>query len=276
MTVKDDLHHLVDELDEDEARNALAYLLGLRHAALRASSPSDSLTAADEDLLGGDAEETFTTGGGVSDAAVRGTRRNRWTSSQIQEALRLYSETGKPVTEIFRQIDSRMPGSSPESGPSGADTPGRQPLHSPYDSTPTTPNVHQSSWSRRRLNEAQEIEVTCLYAETDTPVPEIAERFGIGESSVYRVAQRHGAALRGRGGASRQVSDDREILPISTRHFGSRRKLTESQELEVTRLYAETDTPVPEIAERFGIGESSVYRVAQRHGAALRGRGGLT
>ncbi|TME36106.1 MAG: hypothetical protein E6I75_10135, partial [Chloroflexi bacterium] len=53
---------------------------------------------------------------------------------------------------------------------------------------------------------------------------------------------------------------------------GTRRKLNEEQEREVTRLYAETDTPVSEISKRFGIGESSVYRVAQRHGASLRGR----
>src|ERR671939_684696 len=53
---------------------------------------------------------------------------------------------------------------------------------------------------------------------------------------------------------------------------GTRRKLSEQQEREVTRLYAETDTPVSEISKRFGIGESSVYRVAQRHGASLRGR----
>jgi transposase-like protein len=53
---------------------------------------------------------------------------------------------------------------------------------------------------------------------------------------------------------------------------GTRRKLSDQQEAEVTRLYAETDTPVSEISKRFGIGESSVYRVAQRHGAALRGR----
>jgi transposase-like protein len=55
---------------------------------------------------------------------------------------------------------------------------------------------------------------------------------------------------------------------------GTRRKLSEDQEREVTRLYAETDTPVSEISKRFGIGESSVYRVAQRHGASLRGRTG--
>src|ERR1700720_1115824 len=52
----------------------------------------------------------------------------------------------------------------------------------------------------------------------------------------------------------------------------TRRKLSDAQEREVTRLYAETETPVSEISKRFGIGESSVYRVAQKHGAALRGR----
>jgi transposase-like protein len=52
----------------------------------------------------------------------------------------------------------------------------------------------------------------------------------------------------------------------------SRRKLSDEQEREVTRLCADTTMPVSEIARKFGIGESSVYRVAQRHGAALRGR----
>jgi len=52
----------------------------------------------------------------------------------------------------------------------------------------------------------------------------------------------------------------------------SRRKLSDEQEREVTRRYADTTMPVSEIARTFGIGESSVYRLAQRHGAALRGR----
>ncbi|MDQ3811184.1 MAG: hypothetical protein M3336_12925, partial [Chloroflexota bacterium] len=56
------------------------------------------------------------------------------------------------------------------------------------------------------------------------------------------------------------------------RGASSRRKLTDEQEREVARLYAQTDTPVSEISSRFGIGESSVYRVAERHGAPLRGR----
>jgi transposase-like protein len=56
------------------------------------------------------------------------------------------------------------------------------------------------------------------------------------------------------------------------RGFPTRRKLSDEQAGEVTRLYADTTMPVSEIARTFGIGESSVYRVAQRHGAALRGR----
>ena len=50
------------------------------------------------------------------------------------------------------------------------------------------------------------------------------------------------------------------------------RKLTDEQELELTRLYSDTQTAVPEIARRFEVGESSVYRIAQRHGASLRTR----
>ncbi len=44
---------------------------------------------------------------------------------------------------------------------------------------------------------------------------------------------------------------------------GARRRLSDEQELEVTRLY---------IARRVGIGEGTIYRVLERHGAALRGR----
>jgi transposase-like protein len=56
------------------------------------------------------------------------------------------------------------------------------------------------------------------------------------------------------------------------RTFPPRRRLGDEQEREVTRLYVETTTPVAQIGQRFGIGESSVYRIAQRNGAALRGR----
>src|SRR5713226_9895237 len=48
------------------------------------------------------------------------------------------------------------------------------------------------------------------------------------------------------------------------------RKLTDEQEREVTRLYAESLTSLVEIGQRFGIGQTSVARIAQRHGAQLR------
>src|SRR5712692_6496428 len=54
------------------------------------------------------------------------------------------------------------------------------------------------------------------------------------------------------------------------RVFPPRRKLTDEQAREVTRLYAETDTPVEAIARQFSIGQASVYRLAQQRGVPLR------
>jgi transposase-like protein len=51
-----------------------------------------------------------------------------------------------------------------------------------------------------------------------------------------------------------------------------RHRLTPDQEREVARLYAETATPTSEVRQRFGITESSLYRILQRQGVALRGR----
>ncbi len=55
--------------------------------------------------------------------------------------------------------------------------------------------------------------------------------------------------------------------------FPPPRKLSDEQERELARLYSETRTPTSEIARTFGISETSVARVAQRHGATLRRRG---
>ncbi len=68
-------------------------------------------------------------------------------------------------------------------------------------------------------------------------------------------------------GSAGSAGEERRVFPPP-------RKLSDEQEVEVTRLYAETNTPIADIAGRFRIGESSVYRVAKRHGAALRGRVG--
>src|SRR6266542_1494093 len=56
------------------------------------------------------------------------------------------------------------------------------------------------------------------------------------------------------------------------RSTGARRKLTDDQEREIAQVYGSSKTPVSQISSRFGISESSVYRVAERHGVPLRGR----
>jgi hypothetical protein len=48
--------------------------------------------------------------------------------------------------------------------------------------------------------------------------------------------------------------------------------LTPSEQDEVVRLYREATTSTADIRERFGIGDSSLYRLLQKHGVALRGR----
>jgi transposase-like protein len=52
----------------------------------------------------------------------------------------------------------------------------------------------------------------------------------------------------------------------------ARRRLTPEQQREIARLYAEGALPTSEIRKRFGIGESSLYRIVQREGVPLRGR----
>jgi hypothetical protein len=49
MTVKDDLHHLVDELDDDAAREALAYLRSLSLPAFLRDAPVDDEPETEEE-----------------------------------------------------------------------------------------------------------------------------------------------------------------------------------------------------------------------------------
>jgi transposase-like protein len=56
------------------------------------------------------------------------------------------------------------------------------------------------------------------------------------------------------------------------RRRAPRRNLSEEQKREITHLYSETSTPLPEIRQRFGIGDSSLYRLIQQYGGKLRGR----
>jgi hypothetical protein len=48
--------------------------------------------------------------------------------------------------------------------------------------------------------------------------------------------------------------------------------LTPEQQREIARLHGETKTPTTEIRERFGIAESSLYRILQKQGVSPRGR----
>jgi hypothetical protein len=51
MTVKEDIHHLVDELDEDAAREALAYLHTLGLPAFLRNAPLDDEPETDEERV---------------------------------------------------------------------------------------------------------------------------------------------------------------------------------------------------------------------------------
>jgi transposase-like protein len=72
--------------------------------------------------------------------------------------------------------------------------------------------------------------------------------------------------------ADRSVTVTRLGPEVAQRVFPRQRALTDEQEQALTHLYAETDTPLSEIARTYGIGQASVYRVVKRRGAALRGR----
>jgi transposase-like protein len=64
-----------------------------------------------------------------------------------------------------------------------------------------------------------------------------------------------------------------EALVNVTQPAGSRRRrLSPDEERDIARLYADISTSTSEIRERFGIGDSTLYRVVQRHGVSLRGR----
>jgi len=69
-----------------------------------------------------------------------------------------------------------------------------------------------------------------------------------------------------------QQSQPNDIRP----ERATRRRLSPEQQREVARLYADSAIPTSEIRKRFGIGESSLYRIVQRQGVPLRGRAAAT
>jgi len=95
---------------------------------------------------------------------------------------------------------------------------------------------------------------------SEAPTAELAAPIG----AITGVPESEEPSVTSSAESEQQSSSGRERSPL--------RKLSDEQELELTRLYSDTETPVPDIARRFGVGESSVYRISQRHGAGLRGR----
>jgi transposase-like protein len=73
----------------------------------------------------------------------------------------------------------------------------------------------------------QRREIATLYAEGALSTSEISNRYGIAESSLYRIVQRHGVALRGRSARSKlpsrqqkSVANTRSPVPATARKRG--------------------------------------------------------
>src|SRR5438876_3158683 len=105
----------------------------------------------------------------------------------------------------------------------------------------------------------------------DLPTTSIEVRLTAATATRSRALSRR-RARRSRRPARRWLTRRRSRLTPeeARRAFPPRRKLTDEQAREVTRLYAETDTPVEAIARQFSIGQASVYRLAQQQRVPVR------
>ena len=123
--------------------------------------------------------------------------------------------------------------------------------------------------ARRRLSPEQQREVARLYAENTTPTSEIRKRFGIGESSLYRIVQRQGVPLRGRAAATPQPGPPRTQVPDN----GRRRSSTASgaQAAAVQPRAAAAAPPGP--SRRGGRGRVSRATSSASWGASSPGAG---
>lgn len=132
----------------------------------------------------------------------------------------------------------------------------------------------------RKLSDEQEVEVTRLYAETNTPIADIAGRFGIGESSVYRVAKRHGAALRGRVGRASGGADGSPAAPAASADGATRRPRGRRRAAATTPAStdqaspAATATPAPTTTRRRRASTTPAPNGRRTRRAAAAGTGG--
>jgi transposase-like protein len=87
---------------------------------------------------------------------------------------------------------------------------------------------------RRRVSKEEAREIGRLYAETSTPTSEIRERFGIGDSSLYRIVQQQGVPLRGRT-AARSAAKSPQARTPAARRSGSPRTARATQAISQPR-----------------------------------------
>jgi transposase-like protein len=130
-------------------------------------------------------------------------------------------------------------------------------------------DIRPARATRRRLSPEQQREVARLYAENTTPTSEIRKRFGIGESSLYRIVQRQGVPLRGRAAATPQPGPPRTQVPDN----GRRRSSTASgaQAAAVQPRAAAAAPPGP--SRRGGRGRVSRATSSASGGASSPGAG---
>jgi len=86
----------------------------------------------------------------------------------------------------------------------------------------------------RKLAAEQERELTRQYAETSTPIADIARTFSLSEVSVGRIAQRNGAASRRRR-AARDTTPEAPAAPVGARRGRPRRADADREAIEESR-----------------------------------------
>src|SRR5262249_37423049 len=105
----------------------------------------------------------------------------------------------------------------------------------------------------------------CTFCTATVEDTEVDNHSSSGEQAVMTMANNESPSETTTGAAKRNGS--------ARRAGGSPlRKPSDQKEKELTSLYSTSQTPVSDLAKKYGIGESSVYRIVQKHGAALRGR----
>jgi len=70
------------------------------------------------------------------------------------------------------------------------------------------------------------------------------------------------------------MAESASLAEVTARHTPRKRRarLTPEEQRQIVGLYADPDVSTAEIRQRFAITDTSLYRLLQKHGVALRGR----